>query len=300
MAKALGRGGLAVRDSPPHMSRFVVAAVLVALLPTAGRAQAPEDEWTTLPASTQPPPPVYPPLPPPPPPPPVRVGAPPPPLPGPVRPRAEVLRRARPPEERNTVSVLGASTLGQWKRAQLVQLGFPLISLRFLLGVSDRVDLGVAFDSYYFLMNEPRLVARVGLVQGDTVALAASLEAGYAFFAQRASREVRGPRWLTGRRNVNVSPALTLSFQGASARSARAFFEARYTLALDTEPFATDPLVGVPAAVIPGHNVGLRGGAELPLSAKTSFCFTLGLEVNGRELDARVMPSLSVGLVTSL
>lgn len=288
-------------DCAPRMNRLAVALAF-ALVPGLASAQAPEDEWSTLPATSQPPPP--PPVPDlsPPPPPSAR------PLPAypayqrpaTAQPRPEVLRRVRPPEERNTVSMLGASTLGRWTRGQLFSLGFPVFSLRFLIGLAERFDLGVAYDSYYFLMNEPRLVARVGLYQGQTVALAASLEAGYAFFSTRASREVRGPRWLTGRRNVNVSPALHLSFQGPTARSPRVFFEARYTLALDTEPYATDPLVGVPAAVVVGHNGGVRGGAELPLSAKTSFFFCLGLEGHGRAIDAPVMPNLSVGLVTSL
>lgn len=291
-------------DCPPRMTRLA-AALLLALAPGVARAQAPEDEWGTLPATTQPPPPAtLPELPPPPPPPAPRLPAYPayPSYQRPVaaQPRPEVLRRVRPPEERNTVSMLGATTLGPRNRGQLFSLGFPVFSLRFFLGLAERFDLGVAYDSYYFVMNEPRLVARVGLYQGETVAFAASLEAGYAFFSTRASREVRGPRWLTGRRNVNLSPALHLSFQGANARSPRVFFEARYTLALDTEPYATDPLVGVPASVVVGHNFGVRGGAELPLSAKTSFFFCLGLEGHGRAIDAPVMPNLSVGLVTSL
>jgi hypothetical protein len=281
----------------------LVATLALTLLPGAALAQAPEDEWNSIPSSAPPLPPPPPPasLPPPPPaPPPSRqvfsVGG----YAGPVRPRPEVLQRVRGPEDRNAVSMLGATTLGQWNRGQLFSLGFPLFSLRFLIGLTERFDLGVAYDSFWFQMNEPRLVARLGLYQGPTVAFAATLEAGYAFFNTRASRELRGARWLTGRRNVNVSPALLLSVMGPGARAARFFFEARYTLALDTEPYATDPLVGVPAAVVPGHNVGLKGGAELPLTAKTSFFFSLSLEIHGREIDVPLLPNLSVGLVTSL
>jgi hypothetical protein len=282
------------------MPRLVASLLVLALAPGLARAQAPEDEWSQLPAGVTPtppppPPPAYPPLPPP-----ALPGRGTPPPPGSLGVGTAVRRPTRPPEPRNEVSILGAQTLGQWKRAQLFQLGFPLISLRFLLGVGERVDLGVAYDSYYFVMNEPRLVARVAFVQREGFAFGASLEGGYAFFAQRASREVRGARWLTGRRNINISPALHVSYQGPTARAARLFLELRYTLALDTEPFASDPLVGVPADILVGHNGGVRGGAELPLSPKTSFFFAVGLDAHGRPDDSVMMPSLSVGLVTSL
>ena len=206
----------------------------------------------------------------------------------------------RPPEERNQVSVLGAPSLGAGKRGQLVLLGFPLLSLRLLFGISERFDIGVGYDTYYFLMNEPRLVARMTLAKSEKWSLAANLEGGYAFFAQRASRESRSSRWLTGRRNINISPALIGAFQGTKSRDARVFFELRYTLALDTEPYATDPLVGVPPSIVPGHNVSIKGGAELPLSSKTSFVFSFGFDIHGRVEDAVVMPGASLGLVTSL
>jgi hypothetical protein len=105
---------------------------------------------------------------------------------------------------------------------------------------------------------------------------------------------------LTGRRNVNVSPALVVSYQGAHPRSARLFLEGRYLLAIDTEPFLTDPLSGVPPGLVIGHNGGVRAGAELPLSATTSFLFMLGVEVHGRVQDSALMPQVAVGVVTSL
>lgn len=71
-------------------------------------------------------------------------------------------------------------------------------------------------------------------------------------------------------------------------------------LALDTEPFATTPLGGLPPALMVGRNPGMKGGAEVPLSAATSFVFSFGFDVHGRAEDATAMPSAAVGLVTSL
>ncbi len=284
-------------NCPDLIGRFLLTGVL---LTGAAFAQSPEDEWgvikpTPPPASTQ--------IEPPPPPPPASQPLPPAPAyvapAGALRPRPEVLARVRPLEERNQVSMAGAPTLGAGKRGQMVLLGFPILTVRALFGLTDAFDLGVAFDTYYFLMNEPRVVARLALVKGENWSLSGSLEGGYAFFAQRASRESRSARWLTGRRNINVSPAMLLSYQGSKPRDARVFFELRYLMALDTEPYATDPLVGVPPAVVAVHNVMIKGGAEIPLSAKTSFVFSFGLDIHGREGDS-VMPGGSLGLVTSL
>lgn len=276
-----------------------MALVLGGLVCTAAWAQSPEDDWQGIPV---PPPPVggEPSLPPPPLPPPEPVRASPPPGTGLLRPRPEVVARIRPPEDRNRVSMLGAPSLGAGKRGQVVLLGFPLLSIRALFALGDRFDLGLGFDSYYFMMNEPRIAMRLGLVGNENWSFAASFEAGYAFFTQRASRESRSSRWLTGRRNINFSPGLVVAYQGNRPRDGRIFFETRYTLALDTEPYATDPLVGVPPAVEVGHNVSLEGGAELPLSSKTAFVFSFGFDVHGRQVDAVVMPTVSLGLVTSL
>lgn len=280
------------------MKPLVTSLLLAgALLPGAAAAQAAEDEWAPPPASTAAPEPA---------PEPVPVPVPPEPLPAPVAapaplsPRPEVLARVRPQRERNERSVWGAAPLGHGNRGQSVLLGFPLLDLRALFGLGDRVDLGLGFDSYFFMMNQPKGIVRVNLLRTQTVALSAQLEAGYAFFTQRATLESRGSRWLSGRRNVNINPSLVLSLQAPEPRAARIFFAAHYLLALDFEGYASAPLGGLPPAVIPGHNGGVRGGAELPLSARTSFVFQFGLDVHGRDVDSVVMPSAGVGLVTSL
>lgn len=274
------------------IGRFLLTGVL---LTGAAFAQSPEDEWGGL----EPTPPPAPQETAPPPPPPAPMYAPPAPA-GQLRARPEVLARVRPAEERNQVSMAGSPSLGAGKRGQMVLLGFPILTLRALFGVSEAFDIGLAFDTYYFLMNEPRVVARLALVKGENWSLSASLEGGYAFFAQRASRESRSARWLTGRRNINVSPAMLVAYQGSKPRDPRVFFELRYLLALDTEPFATDPLVGVPPSIVAGHNVSLKGGAEIPFSSKTSFVFSFGFDIHGRAEDSVVMPGASLGLVTSL
>jgi hypothetical protein len=274
------------------MRSVLVLALL--MVPSVALAQGqPEAEWGTFPpdgskptAPTEPsPPPVVTPAP---------VSATPPIITSPV-----VVRRARAPELPNVISMAGAPTLGHLTRGESISLGFPLISLRFAIGLGDRFDLGAGFDSYYVVMNEPMLTARLGIVRGESWSFSAVLDAGYSFFTVRANREAKGARWLTGRRNINVSPGVVVSYQGSHPRSARLFFELRYLLALDTEPFSSDPLGGVPPSIVPGHNGSLRGGAELPLSSKTSFLFMLGLGVHGRQDDSPVMPEVSVGLVTS-
>ena len=97
---------------------------------------------------------------------------------------------------------------------------------------------------------------------------------------------------------INFAPGAILSYQAASLRAARLFVDLRYMLTVDTEPFATTPLQGVPASFLLGHNVLTKVGAELPLSERTSFLFSLGLDVHLRPDDSPVMPSVSVGLVT--
>ncbi len=217
----------------------------------------------------------------------------------PVR-RSQVLQRVLPPVERNTISAFGASALPAGRRAQAAVLGFPLIDLRALFALGGRFDLGLGFNSYFFMMNEPKLLARFNFFDTGVVALGAAFEGGYAFFVQRAPVETRGARWLTGRRNVNLQPSLLLSIQPKARRAPRIFFDLHYLLTLDFEGYATTPLGGLPPDVIVGHNGGLRGGAELPLSASTSFMFSFGLDIQGREEDARMMPSIAVGLVTSI
>lgn len=251
----------------------------------AQEAPNPDEEWAGMPGETKPQP-----LPPPAP----ALGRLPPP------PPRQGVGIARAPDEPNTVSVFGAPTLGQWKRGQAIFLGFPLLGVKLAIGLLDRLDFFVGFESFYGVMNEFSGGFKVGLVKGSRWTLSASVEGMFALFNQRASKEVRGPRWITGHRNFGASPGVLISYQGVSPRAARLFLDARYLLTFDTEPFAKDPLNGVPPNLVYGHNVLVHFGAEMPLSARTSFVFMLGLDVHGRSDDAVVMPVASLGLVTGL
>lgn len=206
----------------------------------------------------------------------------------------------RPVLEPNTISMFGARSLGFLNRGEMFFLGFPLLGIRLAMGVSERFDFGIGFDSFYGMMNEPLVMMRFNFYRGTNWSMAATLEGGWAFFTQRASIDLRGPRWLTGRRNGNVTPGVVFSYQGDHPRAARLFLALQYLMTFDTEPYQKDPLGGVPSSVQLGHNGLIRAGAEMPLSAKTSFVFLLGLDVHGRTEDSIVMPVCSVGLVTSI
>jgi hypothetical protein len=264
-------------------------ALVICLLPSMAFAQGqPEDEWKSLPNTPVP--------------------TAPPPTPTPVAPRNPPLAvppaqrlyapRLRPREQPNSVSMFGAPSLGQWKRGQAFVLGFPFLQVRAALGVSEALDIGVAYNSYFLFSHEVRLLVKYGFGKGDGVSFALAFEGGGAFFNQRASKETRGARWITGSRNFNFSPGAIISYQAASLRAPRLFAEVRYMLTVDTEPFATTPLQGVPARFILGHNVLTRLGAELPLSERTSLLLSLGLDGHLRPDDSPVMPSASVGLIT--
>lgn len=281
------------------MTRLVLASLLLA--PLLARAQASlEDEWQAAPNSAPsvpaPPPPPAPEVTPAPtttPPPVIVPVAPPPTVTG-------VRARLRPREEPNSVSMFGAPALGQWKRGQAFVLGFPFFQIRASIGLLENLDVGVGYDSFYLLMHDVRLLVKYGFGKGPGFSAALSFEGGGAVFNQRASREQRSSRWITGRRNWNFAPGFIFSYQGESLRSARLFVDLRYLLTIDTEPFAETPLQGVPANFIIGHNVLSKVGAELPLSERTSFLFSLGLDVHLRQSDSPVMPSVAVGLVTGL
>lgn len=285
------------------MFRAVLMSVVLAL-PVAAQTN-PDEEWNTLPPEKgQQPPPA-----PPPPPSSGEAVAPAPPRPPltPEAPRsgATNMRTAagvstRPVLEPNTISMFGGRSLGTLTRGEMFYLGFPLIGIRLAMGIAERVDIGIGFDSFYGMMNQPLLTFRANFFRGANWAMAVAIEGGPAFFTQKASQDLRGPRWLTGRRNGTVTPGLIFSYQGDHPRAARLFMALGYMLAFDTEPFQKDPLGGVPSAVQIGHNGQLRAGAEMPLSAKTSFVFLLGLDVHGRQEDSIVMPVCSVGLVTSI
>ena len=269
-------------------------ALLLSLLSSVAFAQAqpqPEEEWQSLPNAPAPTAPSLPALTPPP--------APSqPPGPSAMTPLPDVRQRLRPREEPNSVSMFGAPALGQWKRGQAFVLGFPFFQIRASIGLLDNLDVGVGYDSFYLLMNEVRLLVKYGFGKGSGVTFALAFEGGAAFFNQRASKETRSTRWISGRRNFNFAPGAVLSYQAASLRAARLFVDMRYMLTIDTEPFATTPLQGVPASFLLGHNVLTKVGAELPLSDRTSFLFSLGLDVHLRPDDSPVMPSVAVGLVT--
>lgn len=184
----------------------------------------------------------------------------------------------------NDVSMNAAPTLGQWKRGASVTLGFPLLTARASIGLADRLDVGLGFQTFYGLMNEFLVHVKVALYRGTSWSFAAAVEGSGAFFAQSAADEQRSSRWVTGRRNYGVSPSLILTWQGESARSARLFAQVSYLLTFE-----------VPMVL--GHNVSTHLGAELPLSPKVSFVFMFGLGVHGRAEDALVMPSVSLGIV---
>lgn len=261
--------------------------------PSHPESASPDEAWSGFPSPAASPDPttVEPararlPLPPPPPP------VPPP----PARPSVA----AEVPLVPNDVSMFGAPALGQWRRGVGLFLGFPVVGARAAVGLTDSIDVGIGFDTFYGVMNEFRASAKWQFLSGAHFSGALALEGGRAFFVQKASAEGAGARWLTGRRNYNLAPGLIFSYRGASPRAARMFLDLRYLLAFDTEPFQRVPLGGVPAKVQLGHNVPVRAGAEMPFSPTTSFLFMFGFDVHGRQEDSPVMVSCSVGLVTSL
>lgn len=211
-----------------------------------------------------------------------------------------VLVKPRPPDKPNRISVFGAPTLGQWKRGESVIFGFPTVEVCAHVGLLDWLDAGLTFQSMYGFMNDLRAVVKAAFLNGPGISLGASLEGGVNFFVTRAARETNGPRWITGRRNFALSPALTGTYQGSSPRSGRAFLTLRYLLAFDTEPFAKDPLAGVPSSLVLGSNFSATIGAEIPVTETTSFVFAFGLEVHGRSEDSPAMPTAHLGFTTSL
>jgi hypothetical protein len=207
---------------------------------------------------------------------------------------------ARPPDEPNNVSIYGAPTLGQWKRGLGVYMGFPLLGARFAIGLLNRLDAGVAFDSMYGVMNDFRLHLKWQLVDQQHWSFALAAEGGYAQFAQSPQSEGNGPRWLTGRRDWNIMPGAIISYRGDSPHSPRLFLDTRCAIAIDTEPYAQDPLSGNPSPVTVAGNFIARAGAEMPFSAKTSFLFVFGFDIHGRPEDSPFMIAVSVGIVTSI
>ncbi|MGA9520102.1 MAG: hypothetical protein WBV82_01480 [Myxococcaceae bacterium] len=216
--------------------------------------------------------------------------------------QAQVSAPVQPPAgAHNRWSLYSASTLGQWNRGLAVSVGFPLVSVKAAVGVSDSLDLGIGFDTLYGVMNEPRAFTRWQWLEGEGWSGALVLEGGMAFFAQRPETEQkRGARALTGRRNFNAEGGVVFSYRGKAPRAARLFADLRYHLAFDTQAWSEEPLGGVPPAVVLGSNVPVRLGAEMPFSSRTSFMFAFGFDLHGRNYDFPFMPVLSVGVVTGV
>ncbi|QSQ18320.1 hypothetical protein JY572_19560 [Myxococcus landrumensis] len=219
-------------------------------------------------------------------------------------------KRPRPPPEPpaptpalvpNRVSLLGARTVGAGGVAVAFSLGFPTLSARVAVGVTSRFDVLVGFDSLYGLMNEARLGWRWSVLDGGPRwSLGVVMEASHAFFLRSASVEVRGARYVTGRRNWNVMPGLVGSFQFQGQRARRLFVDARYLLTVDTEPTQRTPLGGLPPDQVSASAWTFRVGAEMPLSEKTSYFVSAGGDFRGHSVDADFMPVVSVGIVTGL
>jgi hypothetical protein len=206
-----------------------------------------------------------------------------------------------PPPVPNRVSLLGARTVGAGGLAAGFSLGFPTLSARVAYGVLPRVDVIAGVDSLYGMMNELRLGGRWMVLDGGprwSVGLA--VEGGKAFFLRPASVELRGARYLSGRRNWNVLPGIVANLQRKGPLSARLFLDVRYHLSLDTEPLQRTPLGGLPPSVVTGSAFPIRFGAEVPLSEKTSYSVTVGGDVRTRPEDADFMPVISLGVVTGL
>lgn len=217
----------------------------------------------------------------------------------PSRPARKPVEPARPID--NRVSMLGAHTVGRGGLAASFSLGFPTLSARVAYGVLNGLDALAGVDSLYGMMNEVRLGGRWRLLDGGPDwSLALVAEGSHAFFLRPASVELKGARYLSGRRNWNVQPGFVASLRMTGARAARLFLDVRYHLSLDTEPIQRTPLGGLPPAVVSGSAFPVRFGAEVPLSEKTSYSVTLGGDVRTRPEDASFMPMFSIGIVTGL
>lgn len=200
----------------------------------------------------------------------------------------------------NRASVVGALPLGPGRLGLQASVGFPIFaSLRALVGASSAVDLGLAYETFLGLMHEGRAILRAGGTF-ERVGFAAIVEAGVAGFITRATRELRGSRWLTGRRNLNASAAGVFSYLGGSARETRISVELRYQLAVDLEPVAPRPLGGPSGGFELLHSLGVRGSFEIPLSSESSVLVQPGFDVRFSASDAPFMPTLAAGFVTAL
>lgn len=203
------------------------------------------------------------------------------------------------PEDWNDVSLSGGRALKPSDWAIGGYAGFPTFGAQVRRGIFDGFDLGLGFESFYGMMNEGQLNARYQLTSGDTE-LAVTLLGSYAQFVLKPQNDPVGARWITGHRNWNVAPGLSLSHRASNPHMPRLFLSAQAWIAIDTQPYQRNPLGGVPQGAVPGWNVPVRMGGELPISSASSFVVTLGFDIHGRPGDAVFMPVLTVGAVVGL
>jgi len=218
----------------------------------------------------------------------------------PLAPGGSVQQQAPTGRDPNTTSLFAATALGRGNAGFGMYLGFPLLGVRAGYGILDTVDVGLELDSFYGVMNELRAFVRWQLYRGRHWTWALVADGGKAFFAQTAATEGKGARWLTGRRNWNVVPGMIASYSSAAPLSARLFVDLRCHVAFDTEPFQSDPLGGIPPALQVSTNLPVRFGVEAPFSSRTSFLFAFGFDLHGRVEDSKLMPMVSIGVVTAL
>ncbi|CAM4074229.1 hypothetical protein COSO111634_32680 [Corallococcus soli] len=181
-----------------------------------------------------------------------------------------------------------------------MEVGFPFVSARGVYGVLPRLDLGLGVDSVYGLMTEARASARFTLLDSPNVSLAAVVDGGRAFFLRPPDTEQKGARYLSGRRDWNVAPGVVASFQGDAPRAVRPYMDLRCLLAFDLDPIQSDPLGGVPPAWKVDASILLRLGLEFPVGEKTSYAVSVGGDFRSRSTDAEFMPTLSMGVVSTL
>ncbi len=248
--------------------------------PAPAASGAPEESWNPFPGQEAPPPPADA-------------------APAFMFPKPRVPKPPKPPPPPNRVSLFSARLMEPGKRALGLSLGFPFLGAKVYQGVRPWLDVGVGVDSLYVMMTSVHAHARASLVKGEHWALSAALEGGYTFFLDSSLEEFHGPRYLTGRRNWNVMPGFIASYQGGSPQAMRFFLDVRFHLAIDTEPLMRTPLGGVAGTQVSG-NVPLRLGFEVPFSERTSYVIMVGGDFHGRSEDSDFMPSVGIGLVTSL
>ncbi|RKG63315.1 hypothetical protein D7V80_31175, partial [Corallococcus sp. CA054B] len=217
-----------------------------------------------------------------------------------ARRRVKAPRPPPPPQAPNRYGLYGGRSLGSGHAGVGMELGFPFVSARGVYGVLEHLDLGLGVDTVYGLMTELRASARLTVLDSDNVSLAFVVDGGRAFFLRPPDTEDKGARYLSGRRDWNVAPGLVTSFQGDSPRAWRPYLGVRVLMAFDLDPIQEDPLSGMPPAWKLDASVLVRLGAEFPVGEKTSYAVSFGGDFRSRSSDAEFMPTLSVGVVSTL